>query len=56
VLFRSEIRDHGVPASLLRPATYEYVEAKRGYAVREAEIVAELRSLPEPSLAAARSG
>ena len=51
-----EIRDHGVPASLLRPATYEYVEAKREYAVREAEIVAELRSLPEPSLAAVRSG
>jgi hypothetical protein len=51
-----EIRNHGVPASLVHPATYEYVESKRQYAVREAEIVAELRSLPERPLATARGG
>ena len=46
-----EIRDHGAPASLVRPASYEYAPSKQRYAVREAEIVAELRTLPERPLA-----
>ena len=46
-----EIRDHGAPASLVRPASYEYAASKQQYAVREAEIIAELRALPERRLA-----
>ena len=49
-----EIRSHGAPASLIRPASYEYSPAKQEYAVREAEIIAELRTLPERSLAEPR--
>ena len=49
-----EIRGHGAPGSLIRPASYEYSPAKQQYAVREAEIIAELRTLPERSLAEPR--
>ena len=49
-----EIRDHGAPASVVRPASYEYAPSKRQYAVREAEILAELRTLPERPLAQSR--
>jgi Pyridoxamine 5'-phosphate oxidase len=46
-----EIRDHGAPASLVRPACYEYAASKGRYAEREAEIIAELRALSERQLA-----
>ena len=46
-----EIRDHGAPASLVRPASYEYAASKQHYAVCEAEIVAELNTLSERPLA-----
>ncbi|HYZ77737.1 MAG TPA: pyridoxamine 5'-phosphate oxidase family protein [Gaiellaceae bacterium] len=49
-----EIRDHGASGSLIRPASYEYSPAKQQHAVREAEIIAELRTLPERSLAEPR--
>ena len=45
-----EIRDHGAPGSLIRPASYECSPSTQRYAVREAEIIAELRTLPQRAL------